>query len=1559
MKKRRASSSYILTTALICSALISQVTPSFGGAGSVLDSTDPLKAAPPLQTRALGTGDMTVASRTGAFEYSFPLSLPPGRLGSQPSIALSYSSQGALRGGLAAGWSLGLPEIHLEIPEGKRGEGRLRHDMFISSLSGGHRLIRAPFPFDVPLAGFDAAYRAQTDGAYTRYSMNIDPADRSTIVARTSDGSYYEFWNFRGTNHENSTRWPLHIVIDQYGNKTEYEYEYADRTRDNDTNVLVAITYGANENANLEDFARIEFHYNETETPCPGSTLITGASLTHRGPHTELHGSKTLDRIDVLAKPSPGASYLHSRSYELSYDEDAAACGENHGPLRILDGIQEHAPKLAGDSSIGYLHEDPTQWISKPQVSFGYGPLERSWNQSGTTGLTFLGRGGRVDKTSNIGRVGASMRPSLKDMLLDFNGDGYIDRLSSVKVNGETTTCQMQVHLGDGGPNALKTLPADADVDADAYSNVDIVNLPTLPWKLGPNPWLGDEDCSLSGQYTKYVTREGYENCGNLGAYYSYRFMDMDADGLPDLVTEIWSDPIWFAAWDEDSGIDISDLPPHTGTDTGECPLVPRESFLAAEVCPERDYCHFDQEMIQASIEKAYDDGDSVPCGVLYQQIRADLGFAGLPQIVDLLSDDGILQPPEVGGEDDPDFCPLTNRRGPEIRSGAYVWRWYKNTAGTLATTHNLTLSPIPLVANGGDSTLGHGNLSSGSAHGLYDITGDGFIDAISIFFDEHWSDLKYPPTPNAVRNINAWWVWPGDGKGGFELDPETGWAQPIAWHVPYRAATSAGLAKSFGNEADPAGAQYWVSGTTSVQDVNGDGLPDMLKQDPNDGGLRVYLNTGMGFRSRSTYLDPDLALSTVAWPYGSGIKHTSFAATTDTSGVGGPEGFLSDAIRKSRLMITDIDGDGLPDVYSKGTGSLADARPQRLYGASDARLLLAKNNPDDYPRRLMEADLAEWRLHNDLIDFNGDGVVDQIYGGTAGHPSSHRFQTDDFYGKPMRLLNHVNNGRGLTTEIRYAPGNGKSVAIDENNIKGIPNHTWVVETVSRSEDLGGGADNSPDTVVSVKYGDAVWNEDLYGHWGFRGFEAIETSAPHETTEAEGFAVTRQDYDFDLDYSGRLVGATVFVDGFPVHDGGDLVASIASTSWVSRSVASGSLSYVVVGEQSTVCADALGFVTESVCRGMPLSTETRTTHEYEYLHIGSNLARSISSPIKTWTSAIGGYVSDEQAGSLTQTTTMQLYADSDIYQLVATETNSFVGDGSTLVPIGRTLMNYSANGRELVSQESYRSASDSLPVTTLYGTDASTGNSTSTTKPEQINSGLSATQSFSGHQVYPSTTTNELGHAFISQHDVGTGKAIRTISPNRLDCGGWEGGETVYDGFGRPLRVYQYGCDTSGDYAPLLMQSFKYFEFDGNGPASVTMSTILGDTGKVLSKSYFDSYGRIVRTKTATDAGDSNVHYQYGANGKLERYDVPNPSLDNDNKRSEYIYQYDSLGRPTGMRVPDGSGVAPEPNQPAWDLGIGVDTHYGFESGLSTLTTIEIVQDGGSAGETKRYMLSS
>lgn len=102
-KRGRASNAAaIAILATVVQPLVSSAAPRSAYNG------DAFTSAP--NTPSADSGD-AVASQTGTYSYTFPIEVPPGRLGMQPTIGLTYRSDGAIYGGVAAGWSLDVPAI--------------------------------------------------------------------------------------------------------------------------------------------------------------------------------------------------------------------------------------------------------------------------------------------------------------------------------------------------------------------------------------------------------------------------------------------------------------------------------------------------------------------------------------------------------------------------------------------------------------------------------------------------------------------------------------------------------------------------------------------------------------------------------------------------------------------------------------------------------------------------------------------------------------------------------------------------------------------------------------------------------------------------------------------------------------------------------------------------------------------------------------------------------------------------------------------------------------------------------------------------------------------------------------------------------------------------------------------------------------------------------------------------------------------------------------------------------------------------------------------------------
>src|SRR5262249_15145983 len=91
---------------------------------------------------------------------------------------------------------------------------------------------------------------------------------------------------------------------------------------------------------------------------------------------------------------------------------------------------------------------------------------------------------------------------------------------------------------------------------------------------------------------------------------------------------------------------------------------------------------------------------------------------------------------------------------------GRFPWLVYKNLGhGQIATTATVFDSPVPLEGDLRESSLLGPSVMTQN-HGVFDVDGDGILDAVVRARD---ADMN--------ANLPPWWwyVWRGDGTGRFE----------------------------------------------------------------------------------------------------------------------------------------------------------------------------------------------------------------------------------------------------------------------------------------------------------------------------------------------------------------------------------------------------------------------------------------------------------------------------------------------------------------------------------------------------------------------------------------------------------------------------------------------------------------------------------------------------------------------------------------------------------------------------------------------------------------------
>lgn len=402
--------------------------------------------APPSAT-PLADGDASVSTQTGAMVWSYPIKVAPGRRNATPSLQLSYNSQGAIYGTLAAQWTLsGLPIITRDTSSGRL---LTTTKSYSSSLAGGRPLVQVTEP-----GGGVAQYRAQHDTSWVRYERH----ESGDFFWRASspDGSTY-FFGHHGAGDDHTTGCaivsdeyaPLTRTLDEFGNSVDYIY----RPGADGECRIAAITWGQNAAAGVGHFAAVEFQYAATPKVCAASNIPVGSQTSYRTGIKIVTGASQLDAIRIAAfdpvsttsvTPTPiPPNPAHTRTIALTYNTTATQgdiCAAQHAAYRALLKIQETA--VGVDSPL----------VSLPAIELTYNSaLPRPTTAATMTNpWRFSGRGSLLFKDSY--NLGWGYRftgindgwPTVEAMMLDLDGDGLIDRLVNepFQQNGGTRFCQ-------------------------------------------------------------------------------------------------------------------------------------------------------------------------------------------------------------------------------------------------------------------------------------------------------------------------------------------------------------------------------------------------------------------------------------------------------------------------------------------------------------------------------------------------------------------------------------------------------------------------------------------------------------------------------------------------------------------------------------------------------------------------------------------------------------------------------------------------------------------------------------------------------------------------------------------------------------------------------------------------------------------------------------------------------------------------------------------------------------------------------------------------------------
>ncbi len=1533
--------------------------PAHAAPADIFSMPAPVLGAEISKASSVKTGDASVSTQTGAMTYAYPVAVPPGRNGMAPQLSLNYSSHAAIYAGIAAGWSLDVPTILEDHSYGRlrtrspeveqqqqQGLDPLADDKFVSSLAGGRPLVSTAEPTD---AGVYAVYRAQNDTSYARYErMHVGQGYYWRV--RRTDGTVMRFGETAqttGCSSVSAQNAPLTTMSDPFGNEVRFAYvqglQVGECRLDN-------ITWGYNASAGItQPFAKVAFGWGVS--PRCASGIFTGSFRDYRTGNLVVTGASKLTTITSTAFPigQPGAPE-HTRVITLGYDAQTELCTRHHAPYRSLTSIQESA--WIGNN---------IERVDLPPVTFTYGGVPMLTTQADPTanqptGTPWFGdyqagdaSTGGVDGRNALSwgyrRPNDDRWPTVEAMTLDVDGDGLIDRLYNQHSDPATpiTDCKARWQRNNG-PDASGNV---------SFTTMTEIPLPRLKWRgastqANSSPAGGSaafrgsagyEYCALNGQVTTFQNSDNTPGChmanstctlsgngkqycsnggtechpgagqsgGNYRTYLAYRWLDMDNDARPDLVAAVHGN---VSVYDIERG--SSSVGP--GYDAGEPSMSGIPAMNAWPACPgQMDRC----KDVGRALDGARTCDTGGQCTWNWATVNSVLTGPTSANCFDILA-----RPTGTGTP------AATPHRAPYMRcEGLYPWFIYWNRGnGTFATTPTVKYQPIPLESETGDSSLNGPSVMS-KDHSVFDVDGDGSLDALV-----HGEKLNGSP--------HGWYVWLGDGSGGF---------LPRRYFFPTR--DNGGDAD--GHDANAFAGYSSLGGTfmensRGLVDVNGDGLADHWVAVPGTAHANITLNDGTQQRSFST---APLVAGEIDTPPsvrpGNDAKHT-FSGQT-----GSAEARLRtlDLDDDGRLDIVTVDASAAATVYWNGGGqfsSTSNPYPHTLLATGTDGL--RRNTAALYTSNVLDPNERYWwRVESDLLDIDGNGILDNLYY-DAGVLRRRRENTTT----PPRTMTTVNNGRGATTTIAYTSMHENSsstltvtqapnvFAMDSWCVnasptgvgcpKASPRAMWVVKSVTAEDSFSGTT-----ATTSYRYWHPRWGPDDAKRYGFRGFEEVQTTA-------QSGARTVQRYGFDIDWSGRLTASLVYADATATS-----VRTVDQTTWNSYSLFAGAIkTYHPTVSEHFVCANGK---TEAEC-----------------LVVGS--APGYAKTSTTWVGApVNGTAADDlmMVASTTMIQPAASLADGDrqtetTYQLDVSPTKYLVRPYETIkqhraagawVTFGKHRSTWDSTVGQKLTDETWFDTNDATRAIARYEYEPTTGNLTFRWKPKQNAAGTTRTSlAYDAKKLFVATSTNEAGHVVDSTYDYGTGATLETNGPNERTCVTGTNGcpadaahppkqqtKVVVDGLGRMKERWETWSQNGSVYVLFKLAQQSYVDTpSGSTPTSVTSLSLVEHPSVWRQQTTdIDGHGRPIRTTVFTQGtpiANQVTSYTYRDDGTLQTVTVPDPRVST-SAVVTYTYTFDTLGRPLSVRRPDA-------------IASGADVVYD-----GTTTTTTEVGTGASLASTK------
>jgi RHS repeat-associated protein len=466
----------------------------------------------------------------GEARLSYPIELPAGRQGMQPSLAVTYNSS-ASDGWLGVGWDLHIPSVTVDtrwgVPRYARATETETYLLDGAQLTPvAHRgAPRARNGLDEP----EKIFHTRVEGNFNRIIRHGDRPSNYSWEVIDKKGTRY-FYGAEGAPGQPSTlrtgsgeifRWALQKVRDLNGNGIEYSY-----VRVADPQVaagrqlyLSSINYTQSNGA--AGAYTVTFLRDSEQ---PDYLRRTDVLIDARGGF-KLVTAELLKRIEVTFQRDASSAKEPIRSYDLEYREGAfgKTLLSSITP-RGADGAVLAAPHEFTYYNEGLRFGESVDWdTGKDGVAAG---LFQQGEPSGLSGTITDSVGGHIYLGFNPllptkqGSVGAKVGFNYSGnsgvlALADLNGDGLPDKIFCADWVGFTCN-SFAFRPNRSGPDGGTVFAQDRPINLPAISHER-----SIMTSFGLEAYFG---ASVAGNLAQTIT---------IGSTY---FSDVNADGLLDLV---------------------------------------------------------------------------------------------------------------------------------------------------------------------------------------------------------------------------------------------------------------------------------------------------------------------------------------------------------------------------------------------------------------------------------------------------------------------------------------------------------------------------------------------------------------------------------------------------------------------------------------------------------------------------------------------------------------------------------------------------------------------------------------------------------------------------------------------------------------------------------------------------------------------------------------------------------------------------------------------------------------------------------------------------------------